>query len=363
MRCDACGHEVHVPRSCGSRHCPSCGRHRAEDWIEARKEELLECPYHQLVFTLPPLFYPLVKENPELLYKLLMTSVRKVLDTLSRDPKHLGGIPQFLMALHTWNGALDFHVHVHVLMAAGAYDPATQTWISPKHEGFLFPIGVLSALFRGTFLAGLRKLHDSGRLQMTWPINEETANPAGWSIFLDKAHREPFFTYVEKTAGGPGNLVGYLGHYLHQTGLAESRIVALDLDAVTFLCKDRKKKVSPTGWYPRTMTPAAFVKLYAQHILPKGFHRIRFGGLWSAVTKTRHLADAQAAVKRLGLPCPTVERTSRPEPPVRPPEPCPVCERGTLYLTLTKITRAKEGAFRIIHHARGPPAPAARSLT
>lgn len=329
-----------------------------------RKAELLECPYYQLVFTLPPMFYPLVKENPELLHKLLLTSVREVLDTLGRDPTYLGGIPQFLMALHTWNGAMDFHVHVHVLMAAGAYDETAKRWIPSKHEDFLFPIGVLSALFRGKFLAGLTKLYGAGRLQMTWPINEETANPAGWSVFVDKAYQESFFTYVERTSGGPDNVVEYLGHYLHQTGLADSRIVALDADSVTYLCKDRKKKISETGTYPRTQTPAAFVKAYAQHILPKGFHRIRFGGLWSTVLKKRHLADAQAAARRVAPPRPPVDRPPRRERPPRLPEPCRVCERGTLYLAVTQVRLGQGGAFLGILHARGPPAPTSpRSLT
>lgn len=329
----------------------------------ARKLELLDCRYHQVVFTLPPLFYPLVKENPELLYRLVLDTVREVLEELAWDPKHLGGMPQFLLALHTWNGALDFHVHVHALMAAGAYQPDTDTWIPSKHGDFLFPIGVLSALFRGKFIAGLTRLEAAGRLQMRWPINEETANPAGWRLFLDKAWGTRFFTYVGKTAAGPDNVIEYLGHYLYQTGLSNARLVSLDDDQVTYRCKDRKKRHSTTGSFTRTVPLDAFVRLFAQHILPKGLHRIRFCGLWSHVQKKQHLARARAALLRQGHQRPPSPPYRRPVPPPRAPETCPRCGVGTLVLGCTVVQTANQTLLIPALRPRPPPPDASRSLT
>lgn len=363
LDCDSCPHQVFVPRGCGSRHCPSCGHQRAEDWVAARKLELLDCRYHQVVFTLPPMFYPLVKENPVLLYRLLLDTVRDVLDQLARDPKHLGGVPQFLLALHTWNGALDFHVHVHALMAAGAYNPKTDTWIPSKNKDFLFHVDVLSALFRGKFIAGLKKLEAAGRLAMSWPINEETANPVGWSLFLEKAYRTRFFTYVDKTAAGPANVIEYLGHYLHQTGLSNARLVSLHGDQVTYRCKDRKKRHSSTGSYTRTVPIDEFVRLFAQHILPKGFHRIRFCGLWSQVNKKRYLADARAAVLRQRHQRPPDAPIHRPGPPPKPRQRCPACHVGLLVLGCT-VVHTNQGSILIPHlQPRPPPDDLPGSLT
>lgn len=319
--------------------------------MRERKLELLECPYHQLVFTLPPMFSMLVRENPALLYKLLLDCVRDVLDELARDPKHLGGIPQFLLALHTWNGALDYHVHVHALMAAGAYEVETKRWIPSPHRRYLFPVKVLSALFRGKFVSGLRGLEAAGRLSMTWPDNTVLGTAAGWSIFVEQAYRTPFFTYVDKTAKGPDNAIEYLGHYLYRTGLSNSRLVSLEDGQVTYRCKDRKKRFSTSGAYTRTMPVTAFVNLFAKHILPKGFHRIRFAGLWSQACKRLHLQDAKEAVLRHR----GQRAVPRLVPPPRPQPVCPACREGVLVLGCTVIPTSATTRRMIAHRPRGPP--------
>lgn len=354
LQCKGCGHEERRPRGCGLRHCPSCGRTRAEDWVRDRKLEMLDCPYYQLVFTLPPLFYPLVKENPELLYGLLLDTVRDVLLELAKDPRHLGGIPQFLLALHTWNGALDFHVHVHALMAAGAFDAANNTWIPSKHKKFLFSVKVLSKLFRGKFIAGLQRLADQGRLSLARPGNKALQEPGAWKDFRAKAYTTSFFTFVDKPAAGPDNVLEYLGHYLYRTGISNHRLVSLADGQVTFLCKDRKKRRSTTGSYTRTVPVNTFVDLYAQHILPKGFHRIRFGGLWAQGHKKRHLAAAREAVTRWAATRPAPKK---PAPrPARAPtsDTCPACKRHPLVLIVSVIP-TKTSSILVYAPVRGPP--------
>lgn len=354
VRCPGCNHEEIRPRGCGLRHCPSCGQTRAEDWIKDRKVEMLDCPYYQLVFTLPPLFYPLAKENPAQIYKVLLDAVRSTLVELAKDPKHLGGLPQFLLALHTWNGRLDFHLHVHALMAAGAYDRATKTWIPAKHKNFLFPVRVLSKIFRGKFLDELKRLAKAGLLDMEFPANRRLQNPAEWRDFLDKAYATRFFSYVDKPAAGPENVLEYLGHYLYRTGISNHRLVSLQDRQVTFLCKDRKKKISPTGSYPRTLPLNDFVDLFAQHILPRGFQRIRFGGLWSPRHK-KLLPEVKEAVQRWNTTRPPVRK-----PPQRTPRPqkidlCPVCKQHPLELKVSVIF-TKDSSIHVNARPRAPPA-------
>lgn len=360
LACPGCGHEERRPRGCGLRHCPSCGHTRAEDWIKERKVEMLDCPYYQLVFTLPPHFQALARENPKQIYTLLLDAVRDTLVELARDPKHLGGIPQLLLALHTWNSRLDLHLHVHALMAAGAYNPDTKAWIPAKNKKFLFSIKVLSKLFRGKFLAGLQRLNRAGRLDFQYPANQALKTPAGWKAFLQEGYATPFFAYVDKPAAGPENVLEYLGHYLYRTGISNGRLVSLEDGQVTFACKDRKKRFSETGSYNRTVPLNDFVDLFAQHILPKGFHRVRFGGLWSGRHK-KLLGEAKEAVARWRATRPVaVSKPLMRSPRLREPDLCPGC--GLHELQLEYIVLYSNSGIPIFRDAPArapPPGPSA----
>ncbi len=355
LGCAECGHEEWRPRGCGLRHCPTCGQTRAESWIEDRRLDTLDCPYFQLVFSLPPALYPLAQANPKQIYNLFFSAVRETLVELAQDPAHLGGLPQALLALHTWNGRLDYFLHLHAMMAGGAYDPVQDRWIPSRHPDFLFPIGVLSALVRGKFLAGLKRLYAHKLLKLDAPGVHHLKKSATWGCFLDQLYDTDFYTYAEKAVAGPDLLVEYLGQYLQRAGISNKRIVSLEDGQVTFLCKDRKKQYSSTGYYPRTMPVTEFVDLYAQHILPRGFHRVRFVGLWSGRHK-KLLPAARVAVQRWRDANP--ERapalpTHTPKP--RPPEPCPACQKGHLEHTDSVLFSADWRAFLWSGLPRGPP--------
>ncbi|MFN3685044.1 MAG: transposase [Fimbriimonadaceae bacterium] len=359
LACNACGHEAWRPRGCGLRHCPSCGQTRADAWIDERKLEMLDCPYFQLVFSLPPALHTLAKNNQSRIYSLFFGAVRDTLVELARDPRHLGGLPQALLALHTWNGRLDYFLHIHAIMAGGAYDPAKDCWIPSRHPDFLFPVGVLSALLRGKFLAELKRLYAGGLLDLKSSQLRHLEDSATWGRFLDELYRTPFLTWVEKAVAGPQRVVEYLGHYLQRAGLSDRRILAHDDKTVTFLCKDRKKKHSTTGKYPRTLSLNDFVDLYAQHILPRGFHRVRFLGLWSPHHKNL-LPKAREAVRRWRDAHPDLPPL--PPPPrstPRPMEPCPSCNKGPLELIDSVIYAVNWRAHLWSGLPRGPPRPLA----
>jgi hypothetical protein len=355
LSCEGCGYEEWQPRGCGSRHCPSCGYQRTDDWVESRKAELLDCPYFQLVFTLPPLCYPLLKDNPEKLYAVFFDAVRETLLELAEDPKHLGGTPKFFMALHTWNAALEFHVHIHVLIAAGAYDESSDTWIPSKHPNFLFPVKVLSALFRGKFLARLDELGKTGLLDFS-RLENQALNAAGaWQDFLSSAYRTDFFTYEEKPAAGPVNVLQYLGHYLQRTGISNHRLLAVDQGKVRFRCKDRKRRRSTSGSYVRELPLNDFVDLYAQHILPKRFRRVRMAGLW-APSRKHLLPKVREAILRARTEAKTSEDKNKPSLRAKvAPVLCPACEKHPLVLTRTHIFYRDRTLVLDHRRARDPP--------
>lgn len=355
LACTECGHEEWRPRGCGLRHCPTCGQTRADAWIEDRKLDMLESPYFQLVFSLPPALNTLAKNNQARLYALFFDAVRDTLVELARDPKHLGGLPQALLALHTWNGRLDYFLHIHVIMAGGVYDPTTDTWIPSKHPDFLFPVRVLSALLRGKFLAGLKRLRAIGALDFNHHGLRHLEDSATWGRFVDQLYETPFLAWVEKAVAGPDRVVEYLGHYLQRAGISNRRILAFQNGNVTFLCKDRKKKHSTSGKYARTLPLHDFLQLYAQHILPRGFHRIRFVGLWSGRHKNL-LPKAQEAARRWRAQQTNPPRLPSPTPPKpRPQELCPACNKAPLELTDSVIFAVSWREHLWSHQPRGPP--------
>lgn len=359
LACTDCGHEEWRPRGCGLRHCPSCGQTRADDWIDERKLEMLDCPYFQLVFSLPPALYTLAKNNQTRIYSLFFGAVRDTLVELAKDPRHLGGLPQALLALHTWNGRLDYFLHIHAIMAGGAYDPVKDCWIPSKHPDFLFPVGVLSALLRGKFLHQLKRLYAKGLLDLKSSQLSHLEDSATWGRFIDELYDTSFLAWVEKAVAGPERVVEYLGHYLQRVGLSDRRILAVDEKSVTFLCKDRKKKHSTTGKYPRTLSRNDFVDLYAQHILPRGCHRVRFLGLWSPHHK-HLLPKAKEAVRRWRAADPKLPPLPPPPPAKpRPTEPCPSCNKGTLELVDSVIYSPDWRALLWSNLPRGPPRPVA----
>ena len=355
MACSSCGLEEWRPRGCGLRHCPTCGQTRAEAWIEDRKLDMLDCPYFQLVFSLPPALAALTLANQKHLYNLFFSAVRETLVELATDPAHLGGIPQALLALHTWNGRLDYFVHIHALMAGGAYDPVEDRWIPSKHPDFLFPVEVLATLVRGKFLDGLKRLYANGLLDLDQPGVQHLQRSVTWGRFIDQLYKTPFYTYVEKAIAGPELVIEYLGQYLQRAGLSNRRILSIQGGEVTFLCKDRKKKQSTTGHYPRTLPLNAFVDLYAKHILPRGFHRIRFVGLWSGRHKNL-LPSAKHAVRRWIDEHPALAaELPRHTPKPRPVEMCPACKKQPLEHMYSVILAPSWSSYLWSHRPRGPP--------
>src|SRR5262245_30711047 len=167
-RCLGCGHvEVHY-RSCGNRHCPGCGAGKRAAWLEREAELLLPVPYHHVVFTLPEAVHGLARRAPRLVYNLLFQAASATIQEVAADPKHLGAQVGLLLVLHTWGQNLHLHPHVHGLVTAGGLscDAAGRVEVEPRwvscRPGFFLPVRVLSRVYRGKFVAGLRAAWNRG---------------------------------------------------------------------------------------------------------------------------------------------------------------------------------------------------------
>src|SRR5712672_3693510 len=166
--CPKCGHQAISYNSCRNRHCPKCQTQAREHWLAARERELLATSYFHVVFTVPHELNVLALDNARLFYDLLFTASAQTLLEIAADPKHLGAKVGVISILHTWGQNLLLHPHIHCAIPAGGISSDHRRWIRPRYPFFL-PVKILSRVFRGKFLAALKRLYRSKKLHCAGP--------------------------------------------------------------------------------------------------------------------------------------------------------------------------------------------------
>jgi hypothetical protein len=283
--CDACGHRRIAYNSCRNRHCPKCQAAATARWLERERSYLLPVPYAHVVFTVPEGLAPILLQNPRVGYGLLFQAAAETLLEIAADPKHLGAQIGFVAILHTWGQTLLHHPHLHCLVPAGGLRPGEMRWISCRH-GFLLPVRVLSALFRGKYLALLERSFRAGDLRFHGRLRP-LAESRAFACLLREARRRKWVVYAKPPFGGPEPVLKYLARYTHRIAISNGRLLSLSEEAVTFAWKDYRD-----GGRPREMrlAPVEFVRRFLMHVLPKGFVRIRRYGILANCQRQRRLA-------------------------------------------------------------------------
>jgi hypothetical protein len=274
-QCTRCGHRAISYNSCRNRHCPKCQTSARERWIAARRRELLPTRYVHAVFTLPPQLAPLALQNKKVIYGLLFRASSETLLQVARDPRHLGAEIGFFTVLHTWNQKLGLHPHVHCVIPAGGLSLDHTHWVKSRDRFFL-PIKVLSRVFRGKFVAGLKRALQDGRLHFHGNL-ALLAEPKIFAAWLRPLFRKDWVVYAKPPFGGPEYVLQYLGRYTHRVAISNHRLVSFADGKVIFRWRDsahhNQQKLM-------TLSLDEFLRRFLLHLLPKGFVRIRnFGFL------------------------------------------------------------------------------------
>jgi hypothetical protein len=295
-RCGRCGYETtsYSFNSCRNRHCGKCQTNARNNWIAARSRELLPVPYVHVVFTLPHQLGRLLFHNQRILYDLLFRASAATLLEVAADPKHLGAEIGFLSVLHTWGQTLQFHPHVHCVIPSGGLAPDHQHWIRPRYPFFL-PVRVLGAVFRGKFVAGLKRAWRAKQLCLPGEL-QQLAQEKVFRSFVRSLYRQPWVVYAKPPFGGPQHVLHYLARYTHRVAISNHRLVNFADGKVTFRWKDYAH-----GSKKRLMTLSAeeFLRRFLLHALPLRFVRIRSFGFLA----NRHRADLLTLCRRiLGSP-------------------------------------------------------------
>lgn len=265
-----CKHHHVQYHGCRNRHCPHCGSHKAQQWMEDRLKELLPVKYFHVVFTLPSELKSIALGNRTEVFKLLFDSASHCLLTLSNDPKYLGATPSISAVLHTWGQQLDFHPHIHCIVSGGGVDKQNRWKNLKKGDGkYLFPYKVMERLYKGYFLQQLNELI----LQKKVKIPEN----CDWYNLKDKLHKKKWIVYAKNPMGNAAQVVEYLGRYTQKIAISNHRIKNIDAqNRVTFWYKDYrdagKRKLM-------ILEGNEFLRRFTQHILPYRFVRIRHYGI------------------------------------------------------------------------------------
>ncbi len=328
-RCSRCGHTVAISyNSCRNRHCPKCQTNARDKWLAARQKELLDVAYVHVVFTLPRELAPLVFHNKKLLYTLLFRASAATLLEVAADPKHLGAEIGFLSVLHTWGQNLLHHPHVHCVVPAGGLSPDHKGWVRPRFPFFL-PVKVLSRVFRGKFVAGLKRMFRNGELCLPGAL-KPLAQEKAFCSFLRTLFRQDWVVYAKRPFGGPQHILHYLARYTHRVAISNHRLVSFADGKITFRWKDYAH-----GGKQRLMTLTAeeFLRRFLLHTLPRGFVRIRFFGF---LTHRRRAALLPLCCQLLGAnaqPGLAPATTQADKPPTWT---CPLC--GGPMIVIERLT-------------------------
>jgi hypothetical protein len=273
-QCTRCGYRATISyNSCRDRHCPKCQTAAREQWIAARRRDLLPTRYAHVVFTLPHRLAPLVLQNKKVLYDLLFRTSAETLLEVARDPKHLGAEIGFFSVLHTWSQKLKIHPHVHCVVPAGGLSPDHTRWVRSRDNYFL-PKEVLREIFRGKFVDALEQAFQNGQLNFQGDLRL-LAQPKIFAAWLRPLYRQDWVVYLKRPFGGPEYVLHYLGRYTHRVAISNHRLVSFTDGQVTFRWRDsahhNEQKLM-------TLSLDEFLRRFLLHLLPKGFVRIRHFG-------------------------------------------------------------------------------------
>ena len=318
--CDDCGALEYAYHSCRNRHCPKCQEERAQDWLDRVRQRLLPCDHYLLTFTLPQQLRAVARTHQALLYAMLLREAAASVQTLAADPTWVGGTPGILAVLHTWTRTMEYHPHAHLVVTAGGLARDGRAWMKPTHPRFLLPGYALSPVFRAKMRDALARAGLAPNI-----------DPIVWT--------KDWVVHVQQIGRG-AQAVRYLARYVYHVALTNHRLETFAHGRVTF--RYTHGRTHETRHL--TLPVDTFITRFLQHVLPRGFTKIRYYGLLSPtargnLARARHLLELHAAASTVPA-SPTarvatsVAEASNVAEPVALPAArcCPVCRRGALRL-------------------------------
>jgi len=267
--CDNCGTVSYSYNSCGDRNCPKCQMNKQIKWVEKLESEVLPVKHYHIIFTVPHSLNDVCLWNDKLYYGLLFKAVWETLRSFGYT--HYGVESGAVAVLHTWGQNLSLHPHIHCIVPAAGFSIKGK-WknIGKSEDEFLYPVHQLSATFKGKFLDSLkRKLLKLNAL-------------SGFMPHIQKAYKTKWVVHSEAPLSGVKQIIRYLGQYTHRVAISNNRILKVTESEVYFQAKDYRDNATVKNTH---LPGKEFLRRFVQHILPKGFVRIRRYGIYNPRVK------------------------------------------------------------------------------
>lgn len=262
--CQHCDRYVYSYHSCGNRNCNKCQNELADVWLGKSKERLLGVDHFLVTFTLPDTLRIFIRSNQNLFYKLLFRSASEGLQSIAYDTKYIGGKLGMIAVLHTWARNLSYHPHIHFVVTGGGLFEDENIWL-PSKADFLVPVKALSKIFRAKFRDLLKS--ENGNIFSQVPFNVWSND---WVV-----HSKP--------VGSGEQALGYLARYIFRPAISNNNILSLEKGIVKF----KYKNIETKQWQEMELSAHAFIHRYLQHVLPKGFVKVRHYGLYAHAYKKK----------------------------------------------------------------------------
>jgi hypothetical protein len=318
------GHVTEVwYNSCRQRACPRCCLQRIGQWLEHWQAEILPTDHFHVLFTLPHELHELWQWNRAALTEVLFSSVRETLVTLLSDPKWLGAQVGILAALHTWSRTLSFHAHVHCLVSGGGLTVQGQ-WVAVR-TGYLLPVAVVRALFRGQVLGEVEGLWLSGQLT----VLPHFADDGVRQVLVQAARQKWTIRIAERYRHGRG-VVKYLARYVRGGPIKDQRLVHFDGQHVTFRT-GRHRDPAERGQPPPevTLRVTEFLTRWSEQVPLPGVHTVRAWGLYASAQRCKlEECRTQLPEEETTQETPKVVNEEPPRDRDRPWAQCPVCQQA-----------------------------------
>jgi len=309
--CNKCDQYRYSYHSCKNRHCPKCQNDQATHWLEQQKELLLPVTHFMVTFTIPEELRAVARSNQKTVYNILFRASSQALLKLARDPRFVGGQIGMVGVLHTWTRDLQYHPHVHYIVAGGGLTDDGR-WVSSQDD-FLVHVTPLGIIFRAKVRDALKKAGlfnqvDKQVWKKTWVVHSE---PVGNGLSAFK----------------------YLAPYIFRVAISNNRILSLKDSLVTFQYKESATDQIKTS----QISAEQFIRRFLQHVLPKRFTKVRYYGLLSPsnrslLNKARQLLGSHRSKEPHARSC-------TPQPPQA--RLCPDCGSELSFVRSLSPVRAR----------------------
>ncbi len=252
--CNSCGYSFEIYKSCGNRHCPTCQGEKANDWLSKRLDQMLPVHHFMITFTVPAPFREFFRSHQSFAYSNLFKSSSFVLKKLASEKTYFDGdIPGFFGVLHTWGRQIQYHPHIHYIVPGGAFSSLDHSWHS-SNKSFYLPVRIMSKLVKSYFY---KKMKKEGFLHLI----PDNAWEQDWNV-------------NSQAVGNGARSVQYLANYVFRTAISDQRVLTVENDKVLFKYLDTRTEQEKIT----RLHVFEFIRRFLQHVLPKGFMKIRYFG-------------------------------------------------------------------------------------